>query len=67
MSNERPAAKDDASVYEARPMRDRPLMPNVGELAGEHRGEKPKGVPLDPAHNYWQRAFAASEHVLDED
>ena len=41
MSNEPPVAKGDASVYEPRPLRDRPLMPNVWELAGEHRGERP--------------------------
>jgi len=36
--------KDDANVYDARPLRDRPLMPNVWELAGEQRGERSEHV-----------------------
>lgn len=35
-------ATDDANVIESRPLRDRPLLPNVAELAGEHRGERPR-------------------------
>lgn len=30
----------DRNVAPEHPPRDRPLMPNVAELAGEHRGEK---------------------------
>jgi hypothetical protein len=39
---DQPPTRDDASVYKPRPMRDRPLMPNVWELAGDHRGERPQ-------------------------
>lgn len=32
----------DRNAIPERPMRNRPLMPNVAELAGEHRGERPR-------------------------
>jgi len=38
---------DDAQAHEPRPLRDRPLMPNVWELAGPHRGEPPTNTDDD--------------------
>ncbi len=34
---------EDKNAIPERPMCNRPLMPNIAELSGEHRGEKQNG------------------------